>query len=225
MDLFLVNALRFLYYVPDDERPFDSGLLTVVTIIVIVLIILSCALAMLSSLLIIAKPDGRKDKEIEIAGNNSQGLSRAVLDGNKLLLQKANGVNQMNLDVITFAGNKKKKHSYELSFSGDFASIDLDAGTTDVKLIVLAVDGMIINKKKIGYPNNIALIVSSALILVGVGIIPLLNAFYHNGELDDPNIGYGILFYVVPFVIGAILAVVNFLISKLITKSFNKGGR
>ena len=212
-------------YEYDFYRPFTESFLIMMMVIIIIATVLVCALAMLSSMLIIAKPDGRNDKEIQIAGNNSQGLSKAYLDGNKLILQRANNASQMNLDVIAFIGKKKKKHSYELSFSGDYAAIDLDAGTTDVKLIVLSVDGMIINKKKIGYPNDILLILSSILILVAVGVIVLLHALYHNEEMDEFNIGYGILFYAVPFVIGAILAVANFLVSKILTKGFNKGGR
>ena len=206
-------------------HPFDSSFLTIITIIVIVLMVLASVLTMLSSMLIIAKPDSKNEKEIQIAGNNSQGLSRAVLDGNKLLLQRANNVRQMTLDVITFAGSKKKKNSYEITFGNDYAVVDLENGVTDVKLVVLVIDGNVINKKTIGYPNNILLIVSSLLIFAGTGAIVLLNALYHNEEMADTNILYGILFYAVPFVVGAILAVVNFLVSKVISKSFNKGGR
>ena len=220
MGLFLEEVFEDGYY-----RPFDSGFLTILTIIIIVAMVLVSALAMLSSLLIIAKPYARTDKEIQITGNNSQGLSRAALEGNKLVLQRASGARQILLDVITFAGSKKKKHSYDVSFNGDYAAIDLESGVTDVKLIVLAADGRVVNKKKIGYPNDILLIVSSALILIGVGVIVLLHGLYHNEEMDEFNIGYGILFYAVPFVVGAILAVVNFLVSKVLTKSFNKGGR
>lgn len=206
-------------------RPFTSSMLTILTIVIIVVIVLVCALSALSSFLILAKPDGKKDNEIEIAGNNTQGLSRAVLDGNKLLLQRAAGVSDMRLDVITFAGAKKKKLSYELTFYGEYAAIDLESGVKDVKLVVLSVNGGIVNKKKIGYPNDILLIVSSALILIGTGVAILLHALYHNEEMDEFNIGYGILFYAVPFVIGAVLAVANFIGSKLISKSFNKGGK
>ena len=206
-------------------RPFSGAILMPIIIIVCVLTVIAIVVNALMPMLIMAKPDKRNDKEIEIAGNNSQGLSRAVLDGNKLLVQRANGVSQLGLDVITFAGNKKKKHSYNISFNGEYAAIDLESGVTEVKLVVLYADGRIVNKKKIGYSNDIVNIVTSVIILVGVGITVLLNALYHNEELEEYNAGYGILFYVVPFIIGAVLGAANFFLTKILTKSFNKGGR
>ena len=207
------------------EPPFDASLLTIIMIVLIVVMVLACALAMLSSLLIIAKPDAKKENEIQIDGNNSQALSRAVLDGNKLLLQRASRVNQISLDVIAFAKGKKKKHSYNISFNGDYAAIDLEAGVTDVKLIVLTVDGNVINKKKIGYPNDILLIVSSALIVIGVSVIGALHAYYYSWAIEEASIIYGVICYGLPIVLAIILGVANFLVSKIITKSFNKGGR
>ena len=206
-------------------RPFPMSFVMTITYVVCILMVIVCVLSALSPLLIMAKPDNKNEKEIEIAGNNNQGLSRAVLDEGKLLLQRANGVSQMAIDVIAFMGKKKKKISYNISFNGEYASLDLPQGVTDVKLVVLNADGRIVNKKKIGYPNTILLIVSSVLIAVGLGVLVMLHALYHNQEMDEFNIGYGIIFYALPFVIGAILGAANFFVSKIITKSFNKGGK
>ena len=171
-------------------------------------------------MLIFARPDGKNGEAVNIEGNNAQALSAASIRDNKLYLTRNSGVQNANVDVIFF-GRGKKKRSYSIQFGGNVACIDPGFAFEDVKIIVLKVDGHVVNKKKIGYPNNILNIATSVGLLLGIVIPGLLHAIYHSYEVYDFQVGYAV-FYLVPVVLGLIIGVSHYFLVRLVTRSFNK---
>ena len=192
--------------------------LTIVCIVVFLVIL--PAVNVVFSLLIMAKPDAKNGEQLSIEGRNSEALSGAYIRDNKLYLRRANGVREIAVDVIFFGRGKKKK-SYVVSFNGNVACIDPNLAFENAKVIVLKVDGRVINKKKVGYPNNIINLVTSVGLLIGVAVPCVLHAIYHSYEILEANPGY-VVFYLVPVVVGLLVGAAHYILVRLVTKSFNK---
>ena len=168
-------------------------------------------------------------EEIEVTDLNKQGLERAVVtQDNKIVLKRAKGVNKIALDIIYFKGNKNTKKSYNIVFDNDYATVVDCQNFDNVKLVVLNVDGKLCQKKVYGYPNNIFTIISSVSIALGIIGGVCLPAYSYSLTLDMLFIyapEYGINTYLLSVIVGILAGVAHFFLVKLITNSFNKGGR
>ena len=198
-----------------------SGLLVIVLTIVFSVIFLGILpiLNIVFSILIFARPDARKGDEITLDSKNQKALSRAFIKEGKLYLQRASGISSLNVDVIFFSPRKRKR-SYSIKFKGDLACIDPKFSFKDVKIICLKADRKKINKKVIGYPNNILNIVTSVGLPIGIIVPCYMNALYYNYYIYEINIEY-IFFYVIPIFVGVVIGAAHYFLVRLVTKSFN----
>ena len=178
-----------------------------------------------------AKPiaDHLTGEEIEVTDLNKKGLERAtVTQDRKIVLKRAKGVKKVVLDIVYFNRNRNSKKSYEVTFVNDYAIIEGCPEFDNVKLIVLNVDGKLCQKKVYGYPNHIFTIVSSVSIALGVIGGVCLPAYSYSLTLDAHYVysdEYGLSTYLIAVIVGVLAGVLHFLLVKLITNSFNKGGK
>lgn len=200
-----------------------ASLLIIVAIIVFLVVIPLINIVL--PLFTLGKCDERNGDEVVVTGKNQDVLQKVLINQNRVVLVRNGDVTSIDVDVIFYSGSKKKKRSYHVNFNDDAAIIDAPMAIDNVAIIVTSADGAVVNKKKRGYPNEIFNIVASLSIAIGVIASVILTSLANAHLLKDYSSDYGIYFYVVPIVIGVVLAIAHYFVVKLVTKSFNTGGR
>lgn len=197
-------------------------------LIIVAIIVFLVAIPLINIVLpffTLGKCDERNGDEVVVTGRNKNILKKVLMNQNRVVLVTNGNVENIDVDIVFYAGSKKKRGSYHVAFNDDVAIIDAPMAIDNVAVVVNVADGVVINKKKRGYPNEIVNIITSISIAIGVAATVLLTALANSHNLQDYSSEYGIYFYVLPIVIGVVLGIVHYFVVKLVTKSFNKGGR
>jgi hypothetical protein len=168
---------------------------------------------------------GKKpNQQVELDEQSSNVLSEVKVQGNKLVLTKKGDITNALVDVVYYSSKKKTMHSYKVTFDGNVAVIEPGIEFEAVRVIVIKADTTIINKKKIGYLNEVLHIVTSVGIAIGIIVPSVLFAVYYSYALTDFYPDYATV-YIVPIIVGLVLGVINYFGGKLLTKSFTFGGK
>lgn len=203
---------------------FNLALTTLVITGIVFLVILPL-LNTIFPIIIKGKPNNILNGELDLDTNTRSVIKRAVIGDRKIVLTRNGDVSRVKVDVIIHDGLLKPKTTYVIEFNDNNAVINLKNTPKKVSLVVLTCDGHVINKKKYGYPNEILNIVTSLGIALTT-ILPLVVYGFSNAQqLYDYYPLYGVVFYVLPIVIGIVFGVAHYLFVKLITSSFNFGGK
>lgn len=196
-----------------------------IIIVIIVFLVVIPLINIVLPLFTLGKCDQRNGDEVVVTGRNQNILRKVLMNQNRVVLVANSNINHIDVDVIFYAGSKKKKASYHVEFNDDTAIIDAPMAIDNVAIIVTSADGVVVSKKKRGYPNEAVNIIASVSIAIGVIATVILSSVANSHNLNDYSSEYGIYFYVLPIIIGVVLAIAHYFVVKLITKSFNKGGK